>query len=157
MNDDDIGYCAELNGVFDIQSSSNVEIVPNDPLGPGTILAYDKVYDTFIKKDILLNSSIGMHMLNYDNQSDSQCISIVVSQFMLDTMGNSIKLLEDGSWYLAMNGIPLLGSIKTPGIAINGIPIEEAGVYFGYVNTEIGNGDGIEMWLDHWIFPETIF
>ena len=150
----DIGYGAELSSAFDIEASTDLWIIPN-ALGEGTILACDKVYDNFLEKDMLLNSTIGMHMVAYDNNSDSQCLSIIINQDMFDNMG--LITLADGSWYLSMDGIPLLASIKTPGIEVNGIIIEEAGVYLVYVNTETGNKDGTEIWLDHWISPERVF
>ncbi len=152
-----IGYGSELSGAIDITSSTNLWTVP-DALGTGTMLAYDKVYDSFLEKDILLNSSIGMHIISYDSDnSDGQCMSIIVNQDMFDNMGNSLVTLADGSWYLSMDGIPLLSSIKTPDIEIEGVIIEEAGVYLGYMNTETGNKDGVEVWLDHWISPERVF
>lgn len=155
-NPDEIYYVTELTSAYDILTDPNLWLVPNI-FGEGTVLAYDKVSNDFIPYTMLLNSTFGLRMIEYDG-FEGEHISQNLTELVYDSLiKSSLVILEDGiSWFLGMNGVPLVSSINTPGLSIEGIEIQETGTYLGYFNTETGNLDGIECVLEHWNTPERI-
>ena len=144
-------YPSELIGAYDVLNSDNLWTVPNI-LGEGTIMAYDKVSNDYMSPENLINSNIKFKTFNYSGDT-AACLSVNLTEEIVEGIeeGDSFILLEDNeSWFIVAEGIPLIASIKTPGLSIEGIEIPEVGTYLGYMCTETGNEDGSEIIIDGW-------
>ena len=89
-------------------------------------LAFEKVSDNFISKDLILGSFVNFTVFN--GQNGEQTKLNLLNENQLPTIVEE----EDGSWISLMSGIPMVVSVKTEGATVMGLPTPGIGVYLAY-------------------------
>lgn len=147
--EDEYFYLTSLVGDIDY-SQVRMDIMAIDEIDGLYEAGYQKVSSEYTTFNDFSNGlqRIKFSMEDWDQESFAQ-LSLGKGALALltgENLANSLVEELDGSWWLpsikGITSLPIIASIKTPGIKIGDIEFNETGIYFGYLreyDPDIGN------------------
>lgn len=140
------------------ETNENISIV-EDMFGPGSKMVTEKVLDSYLEKDKIINANLDMYIASWDPESifegGMHINAKYNSQFEEYTDG-FLELMdfEDGSYVIAAQGMPLFASIKES-IAESGINFPGPATYLVYC--DLKDSAMMELKLNNIRSAETVF